>query len=226
MAGTDAFVEAPSPTLDLETRKAIQRLRKLLVVNPTECHLFTRSLPGGVERWLSDRYVMVKVQGVGFTNLATVAFPDGAYKLSAGKGLVPTDMLVSDTAGLLQSIESKQGDWYPITRTDWSLADSEAKLMLAYANVWGGLTVPPEERGWIRTPLAINEGIWNAFVAAYPDREVTFEYRAGDPYAVVTYETTDEDGKPGRYAPETVAYIAAAHFPQGNEVARKIVDAL
>lgn len=219
MAGTDAFVEAPSPTLDLETRKAIQRLRKLLVVNPTECHLFTRSLPGGVERWLSDRYVMVKVQGVGFTNLATVAFPDGAYKLSAGKGLVPTDMLVSDTAGLLQSIESKQGDWYPITRTDWSLADSEAKLMLAYAS-YDGWDV------YDHIPLAINEGIWNAFVAAYPDREVTFEYRAGDPYAVVTYETTDEDGKPGRYAPETVAYIAAAHFPQGNEVARKIVDAL
>lgn len=219
MAGTDAFVEAPSPTLDLETRKAIQRLRKLLVVNPTECHLFTRSLPGGVERWLSDRYVMVKVQGVGFTNLATVAFPDGAYKLSAGKGLVPTDMLVSDTAGLLDSIEAKQGDWYPITRTDWSLADSEAKLMLAYAS-YDGWDV------YDHIPLAINEGIWNAFVAAYPNHEVTFEYRVGDPYAVVTYETTDEDGKPGRYAPETVAYIAAAHFPQGNEVARKIVDAL
>lgn len=225
MAGTDAYVEAASPTLDLEVRKAVQRLRTLLVVNPGKVHLFTRGpwpADNGhtmvSERWLSDRYVMVNVTGdktlrsehdlVSADLRLSPEWPDGLYKLTAGKGLVPHEELpFSDSAGLLDSIE-RPGDWWRMERTRWQLADSPANLMLAYAR---------HEQGHI--PLAVNENIWAAFGAAFRDLtetepQVQFRYCADRPYRVI-FEGT------------IVGYIAAAHFPEDQlGIAQMIVDEL
>lgn len=230
MAGTDAYVEAASPTLDLEVRKAVQRLRTLLVVNPGKVHLFSRDCELGcmppdhgegepcIERWLSDRYVMVNATGdktlhsehdlVSADLRLSPEWPDGLYKLTAGKGLVPHEELpFSDSAGLLDSIE-RPGDWWRMERTRWQLADSPANLMLAYAR---------HEQGHI--PLAVNENIWAAFGAAFRDLtetkpQVQFHYCADRPYRVI-FEGT------------IVGYIAAAHFPEDQlGIAQMIVDKL
>ena len=195
-------VKAAELALDLETRKAIARLRKLLPVNPGKVHLFTRGLAG--DRWLSDRYVMVKVtddaalrvhEGAVYSDgseLSYEEFPDGSYKLTAGKGLQPSELAVPVTVALLNLIESKDGNWHRLYRTQWAVSDSEAKLMLAYTKVDGAVQ-----------PHAINEGIWTAFEAAFPDDEVLFMAREGDPYKVVLAK----DGHP-----ETVAYVARGNF--------------
>jgi hypothetical protein len=224
MAGTDAYIEAASPTLDLEVRKAVQRLRTLLVINPGKCHLFTRGpWPASnghtmiIERWLSDRYVMVNVTGDktlrAERDLVTAdlklspEWPDGLYKLTAGKGLVPCDELpFSDSAGLLDNIE-RPGDWRRMERTRWQVADSPANLMLAYAFRLG-------ER---RIPLAVNEGIWAAFAAAFRDLtetepQVGFDYCAERPYRVT-------------FNGIIVGYVASAHFPEDQQkIAQTIVD--
>jgi hypothetical protein len=220
MAGTDAYVEAPSLAPDLEVRKAIQRLRTLLVVNPGKCHLFTRPpvAPSltvrGEERWLSDRYVMVNVTDdkalhadLGDEYPDGGELMDGMYKLTAGKGLVSCDELpYSDSLAMLDSIE-RQGAWWVMERTQWQVADSPANLMLAYATRFGG-----EEWGWSRLPLAVNDGIWAAFAAAFPGAR--FEYCPERPYRVTHHETT-------------VGYIASAHLPEDQlEIAQTIVDEL
>lgn len=227
MAGTDAFVDgAVAPSLDVEVRKEIQRLRKLLI-NPNEVHLVTRRVPTGVtactddccgeyneERWLTDRYIMVNVTG-SLVLKATGAegglpgmgeeFPDFGYKLMASKGLVlKEDAFLPDTVGLIDSIE-RPGEWERLYRTQWSMADSEAKLMLAYtkrATEWCS-------NHYDVAPYAVNEEIWVAFeeAFAYPgDTEVIFETCEDRPYRVSL------KGK-------VVGYIARASFP--NEVMRE-----
>jgi len=218
MAGTDAAgVESATTAsaLDLETRKAIQGLRKLFPINPGECHLFTREVEEvshGVdtqERWLSDRYVMLKVEGHTHTDLVTEDVPDGMYKLTAGKGLIPlaADFIAPETAGLLDHIEGNTDDWYQMHRTQWSMADDEARKMLCHASVWhGGLNTPAWERGWWPEPLAIHEGIWTEVEKHFtpPDCKrslVKFEYAPGRPYRV-------------SYGGTPVAYVASADFPK------------
>jgi hypothetical protein len=129
-----------------------------------------------------------------------VYLPDGGYKLTAAKGLVPKpDMFLSNTAGLLDSIEKrdkKDHGWLRLHRTQWSVADSEAKLMLAHAgDINGNLFA-----------IAINEGIWTAFEAAFPgDMSVLFEWLDDDtPYRVL-------------FNGEIVGYIARAQFPKDQQ---------
>lgn len=199
MAGTDPYDSGPVITLDAEVRKAVARLRTLLVVNPKECHLFVLDH----ECWLSDRYVMVKV-----TDDPAVAWPykpDGMYRLTAGKGLVEEDgIMPPDTAALIRSVRARgrKHGWTRMERTDWSMADSEAKLMLAYTLGARG-----------RHALAVNEGVWNAFTEAFPPT-VTFEYSPDCPYRVCS-------------GGEEVGYIASAHFTDANQVAaQKMVGVL
>jgi hypothetical protein len=210
--------------LDLETRKAIARIRPLLPVNPRQVHLFTRTLdaPGDFkairDRWLSDRYVMVMVTGEPFLQSHQddgewVELPDGAYKFQAGKGLIPLEgWTPPDTAGLVGMIEGSPKPWDQITRTQWAVSDSEAKLMLAYAEL-GYAEVDGEP---VRVAVAINEGIWSAFETAFPN--CTFWYREGDPYQVRDFAGT------------VVGYIARGKFIDPDVAAQahvlaSIVDA-
>jgi len=227
MSGTDPYRE-PEVSPDLAWRKAVARLRTLLRVNPSQCHLFTRrwSYPAAdgelrdfrVERWLSDRYVLVNVTD----DLALRSdnedhswgvLPDGAYKLTAGKGLVPADHLTPDTAGLVNYIEERdEAQWHPLQRTRWSVADSKAKIMLAYAETFKGLEAPDWERGWHRVPLGINEGIWNAFNEAFWDKLVTFQ------------STDDEIPYRVKAGNEIVGYIARGELPEDeHDTALRII---
>lgn len=190
MAGTDPYREA-TINPDLEWRKAVARLRTLLRVNPSHVHLFSETRQPDIwpDRWLSDSYVIVNVTG----DPAVDGLPDGTYKLTAGKGLIPSEFLTPDTLGLLETIEGRQAKWLRLYRTQWSVADSPFKVMLVYT-----------ETG---IPLAINEGIWKAFAEAYWDKLVAFE--------------ATEENMPYRVTAggEVVGYVARAHLPDGEEEA-------
>lgn len=236
MSGTDAYVDgATAPSLDLEVRKEIQRLRKLLLF-PNDVHLISRvhtSEGDADERWLSDRYIMVNVTGSStlkappdpaFGDLGA-DWADGGYKLTAGKGLVEKpDTFLPDTVGLLDSIEragtyrDANGEiagavWQRMHRTQWSMADSEAKLMLAYTK-----EMNDDRSLWVVEPYAVNEEIWVAFenAFAYPgDTEVVFEVCEDRPYRV---------SLKGR----VVGYIARAEFPDDamREDALRVAEAV
>jgi hypothetical protein len=222
---TEEFVSgeapaAPKPGVELTKERA--RLRSLFKVNPNQVHLFTRPETYyrlSVQRWLSDKYVMVNVTGspalrvpdppgmVDSHSTVEMELPDGAYKLTAAHGLQPSSgWLVPDTAGLLSFLESRDAKWSPMYRTQWSIADSPAKLMLAYADVVNK-ECPLKS---YRVAVAVNEGIWAAFEAAFPG--CRFEWREGDPYRV-----TDADGR-------IVGYVAKARVPEDEEAtAQRIV---
>jgi len=200
MAGTDPYKETGKAP-DLMWRKAVARLRSLLKVNPKEAHLITHK---DEQRWLSDRYVMVNVTGD--LALSPEAFngapfsgemPDGTYHLTAAKGLVPHEFLPSDTGKLIDALESREG-WRRVHRTQWSVADSKAKLMLVYAQAGNGTMIGGPLK---RVPMAINEGIWTAFEQAFWDELVTFE--------------TLLDGYPFRVSAgnRVVGYIARGELP-------------
>lgn len=188
MAGTDPYREADINP-DLLWRKAVARLRTLLRVNPAHAHLFSDPNQPDIcpDRWLSDSYVIVNVTG----DLAVEGLPDGPYRLTAGKGLVPNEFLVPDTLGLLRSIEGYERKWLRLYRTQWGVADSPFRVMLVYT-----------ETG---VPLAINEGIWKAFTEAYWDKLVAFEATEEKlPYRVTA-------------GGEVVGYVARAGLPDGEE---------
>lgn len=217
MSGTDAFTDnTHTPSLDIEVRKEIQRLRTLLLF-PNDVHLVTRQVVATktraalveTQRWLSDRYVMVNVTdsaALRITDESEYAvpghpqdFPDGGYKLMASKGFTPKpDAFLPDTAGLLNSIE-RSGNWELLHRTEWSMADSDAKLMLAYTKE---LYKHAPALNKVE-PVAVNEGIWDAFITAFKDdtaEPVLFEYCPDRPYRV-------------SHAGRIVGYIASAEFP-------------
>lgn len=219
MSGTDAAGTAQIVTnLDVETRKEITALRKLFL-NPGEVHLFTRDVwhneaktAGHEDRWLSDRYVMINVTDSYVLDVPEFSdvwpadgskqWPDGLYKLSAGKGLQPgkPGLVCPDTNGLLDRIETCTNTWYELHRTPWSMADDEARKMLVYANV---PPAPPMQGDWHAEPFAINEGIWDQLsdYVGTDDDEISFEYAHGRPYRLRFYD-------------RTVAYVATANFPQ------------
>lgn len=200
MAGTDPITDATVYDADLETRKEIQRLRSLFI-RPNQVFLVTVDN----ERWLTDRYVIVKVTGslvLKWTDGMSdkkydCEWADGPYRLMASKGLVSLakEILIPDTAGLLGSLADREVNdtmrWLPMTRTNWSMADSEAKLMLAFAQDYGH-----------RFQLAINEGIWQAFVDAYPGCPVNFEFYDDE----TPYRVSCDCG--------VIGYVAHAEFPK------------
>jgi hypothetical protein len=218
MAGTDPIVDEYVANPDLERRKEIQRLRSLFI-RPNHVFLVTQYVDGNdedrVERWLSDSYVIVKVTGSSALEMPDVSAEgtpvftvaeDGAYNLMASKGLTPVtkDVLIPDTAGLLDALASRPTPlkWLPMERTSWSMADSEAKLMLAWAHGDGG-----------QFHLAINEGVWQAFADAYPGCPVTFEFYDDE----TPYRVSCDCG--------VIGYVAHADFPEDmNMQAFVLVD--
>lgn len=226
MAGTDPIEAEREIDPAIERRKEIQRLRSLFI-RPHKVFLVTVREPtpeSGCaddccgeyteERWLSDNYVIVKVTASEALHAPPDTegadsfgdWPDGAYNLMASKGLTPVtkDVLIPDTAGLLASLEARPTPlkWLPMERTSWSMADSEAKLMLAWAHGDGG-----------QFHLAINEGIWQAFVDAYPGCPVTFEFYDDE----TPYRVSCDCG--------VIGYVAHADFPEDmNMQAFALVD--
>lgn len=154
--------------------KAVARLRTLLTVNPREVHLFTyetfENTQFTKQRWLSDRYVMVRCSG----DPTIKDHEDGMYWLKASEGLVPNEKAFqSDTAALLGNFQAiPDGEWLTVTRTQWSVADSPHKLMVAWICDPNYFGVAPEVNA--RVPVVINEGVWNAFETAFPGCE--FQY--------------------------------------------------
>lgn len=218
MAGTDPITDTITVDPTKERRLAIQRLRSLLFVDPRNVHLFTRKVS---QRWLTDRYVIVKlddedpvlVMDPDLKPEYQEHYPDGGYWLRAGDGLQAKEFLLSDSQGLLDNLEARKGQWRCLLRTGWSMADSEAKLMLCYA------MKEDMERGFPHTeftPYAMNEGIWNAFLNAYEDKSLSFE---------VLDEQT-----PFRVVHEyhgVVGYIAQGRIPERyREEAQQIVETI
>jgi hypothetical protein len=201
MSGTDPEPKAKE-TLTPDERRAFARLRSL-VVNTNEVSIATDD---DGSRWLTDRYAIINVTN----DEAVKDVPDGEYKLTAGKGFVPSDLVPPNALALLEIIEGENSNWFPVTRTQWSVADSEAKTLLCYA------TTDSDDR----RSVAINEGIWNAFVTAYDNKDHTRKIRfEKDPDKITRPFRIIVDGK-------IVAYFMGIRLPQGSEkIAALIVEA-
>jgi hypothetical protein len=195
-------------TLTADERRAFARLRSLLA-NVNEVSIATDD---DGSRWLSDRYAIINVTN----DSACEGVADGEYKLTAGKGFVSSDLEPPNALALLEIIEAEEANWLPVTRTEWSVADSEAKTLLCYAMAD---CYAPEVRDR-RHPVAINEGIWNAFVVAFDNKDHTRVIRfEKDPDKVTRPFRIIVDGK-------IVAYFMGIRLPKGSEeIAALIVEA-
>jgi hypothetical protein len=198
------------PALTPNERRAFARLRSLLA-NASEVSIATDD---DGSRWLSDRYAIINVTN----DSACEGVADGQYKLTAGKGFVPDDLVPPNALALLEIIEGEEANWLPVTRTEWSVADSEAKTLLCYATM---IAEPATTAATSkRHPVAINEGIWNAFVAAFDNKDHT---------RVIRFEKDpDKPTRPFRIIVDNkiVAYSMGIRLPDGAEkIAKLIVEA-
>jgi hypothetical protein len=188
-------------TLTPDERRAFTRLRSLMV-NTNEVSIATDD---DGSRWLTDRYAIINVTN----DDACEGVADGEYKLTAGKGFVPSDLEPPNALALLEIIEAEEANWLPVTRTEWSVADSEAKTLLCYARDPNDPT--GHHADGRRHAVAINEGIWNAFVAAYDNKDHTRVIRfEKDPDKITRPFRIIVDGK-------IVAYSMGIRLPVGSE---------
>jgi hypothetical protein len=208
------MAETEKPALTPDERRAFARLRSLLA-NVNEVSIATDD---DGSRWLTDRYAIINVTN----DEAVKGVADGEYKLTVGKGFVPSDLVPPNALSLLEIIEAEEANWLPVKRTAWSVADSEAKTLLCYAGEYKmkkSASSSPEVQNR-RNPVAINEGIWNAFVAAYDNKDHT---------RVIRFEKDpDKVTRPFRILVDNkiVAYFMGIRLPSGSEkIAALIVEA-
>jgi len=183
-----------------QDRREFARLRSLLI-NPGSVQLLHSGR--GSRVWLTDEIVLLDVTG---SPAVDADSEDGLYRLVGTKGLIRKPGIPTVNLAIWLSAVTWAA-WLPAWPSGFSVTDSEAKAMLVYVDAVSAA-------GRTRIPLAMNEDIWHAFKAAYPDAAL-WHAGYGGPFRVSVLDNDE------------LAYIQAVRIPGDiHKVVQAMVDAM